>query len=164
MNRTLGRALSCSVMDDRSAGDRVFRRQALCAIGSVRRRAMKHVDDRIMPQLVPERYFAAIDELGSPVPPASFDSLGQLPTEAVALRDETPLHELLWSYAPERSGVPGEAGATALAKELRRRGFRFVGPTTVYSALQACGVVNDHIADCWVRQAVEDERSVALTT
>jgi DNA-3-methyladenine glycosylase I len=82
----------------------------------------------------------------------------------LALRSETPLHELLWSYAPERSGLPGEAGAAALAKELRRRGFRFVGPTTVYSALQACGVVNDHVADCWVRQAVEAERTVALAT
>jgi DNA-3-methyladenine glycosylase I len=48
---------------------------------------------------------------------------------------------------------------------LRRRGFRFVGPTTVYAAMQACGVVNDHLASCWVRQAVEAERSsVARTT
>jgi DNA-3-methyladenine glycosylase I len=80
----------------------------------------------------------------------------------VALRDATPLHELLWSYTPERSGRPGTEGAAALAKELRRRGFRFVGPTTVLSAMQACGVVNDHIADCWVRQDVEAERRIAL--
>ena len=38
-------------------------------------------------------------------------------------------------------------------------GFRFVGPTTVYAAMQACGVVNDHLADCWVRDDVERERS-----
>jgi DNA-3-methyladenine glycosylase I len=80
----------------------------------------------------------------------------------VALRDSTPLHELLWSYAPERSGLPGGEGAAILAKDLRKRGFRFVGPTTVLSALQACGVVNDHVADCWVRQAVEAERTTAL--
>jgi DNA-3-methyladenine glycosylase I len=82
----------------------------------------------------------------------------------VELRSATPLHQLLWSYAPERSGLSGVEGATALAKELRKRGFRFVGPTTVLSALQACGVVNDHRPDCWVRQAVEDERTTALAT
>ena len=81
----------------------------------------------------------------------------------VVLRDETPLHELFWSYAPERSGKAGTAGAAELANHLRRGGFRFVGPTTVYSAMQACGVVNDHVAACWVRQAVEAERTVALT-
>jgi DNA-3-methyladenine glycosylase I len=80
----------------------------------------------------------------------------------VALREAVPLHQLLWSYAPERSGLPGPEGAAALAKDLRKRGFRFVGPTTVLSAMQACGVVNDHVADCWVRQAVEAERTTAL--
>ena len=82
----------------------------------------------------------------------------------VTLREDAPLHELFWSYAPERSGKDGAAGARELAKELKRRGFRFVGPTTVQSAMQACGVVNDHVADCFVRQAVEAERRVALTT
>jgi DNA-3-methyladenine glycosylase I len=46
-----------------------------------------------------------------------------------------------------------------LSKELKRRGFRFVGPTTAYAAMQACGVVNDHVSGCWVRSAVEQERS-----
>ena len=49
--------------------------------------------------------------------------------------------------------------STALSKRLKRAGFRFVGPTTVYAAMQACGVVNDHLAGCWVRDAVEAERS-----
>jgi DNA-3-methyladenine glycosylase I len=82
----------------------------------------------------------------------------------VALRDGVPLHERFWAHAPERSGEGGADGARALAKELKRLGFRFVGPTTVHSAMQACGVVNDHVADCWVRQAVEAERRAALTT
>ena len=82
----------------------------------------------------------------------------------VALRGSTPLNELLWSYAPERSGLAGDEGAAVLAKDLRKRGFRFVGPTTVLSAMQACGVVNDHRPDCWVRQAVEAERTTALAT
>ena len=82
----------------------------------------------------------------------------------LALREATPLNELLWSYAPERSGLDGSEGAAVPAKDLRKLGFRFVGPTTVLSALQACGVVNDHRADCWVRQAVEADRTNALAT
>jgi DNA-3-methyladenine glycosylase I len=39
----------------------------------------------------------------------------------------------------------------ALAKDLRKRGFRFVGPTTLYALFQATGLVNDHLADCWAR-------------
>jgi DNA-3-methyladenine glycosylase I len=84
----------------------------------------------------------------------------------VSLREETPLDELFWSFAPAthrrpRTQADWQAStpeSTALAKELRRRGFRFVGPTTVYAAMQACGVVNDHVAGCWVREVVEAER------
>jgi len=81
----------------------------------------------------------------------------------VELRDATPLHELFWSYAPE-THVPPRTNAdwqastpesAALSKALKKAGFRFVGPTTVYAAMQACGVVNDHLADCWVRDVVE---------
>src|SRR5262249_47484288 len=57
----------------------------------------------------------------------------------VALREtETPLERLFWSHAS------GDSSGDALSKELRRAGFRFVGPTTAYAAMQACGVVNDH--------------------
>ncbi|WP_282948321.1 DNA-3-methyladenine glycosylase I [Cellulomonas endometrii] len=68
------------------------------------------------------------------------------------------LDELFWSYAVDRADAPrprsfAEVPATtpssvALAKELKRRGFRFVGPTTAYAAMQACGIVDDHLADC----------------
>jgi DNA-3-methyladenine glycosylase I len=44
--------------------------------------------------------------------------------------------------------------SVALAKDLRKRGFRFVGPTTLYALMQATGMVNDHLADCWVRDAM----------
>ncbi|UGT65481.1 DNA-3-methyladenine glycosylase I [Nocardia gipuzkoensis] len=68
------------------------------------------------------------------------------------------LDELLWSFAPPprprpRTGadVPATTPeSTALAKELKRRGFRFVGPTTAYALMQATGMVDDHLADCWV--------------
>lgn len=45
-------------------------------------------------------------------------------------------------------------GSTALARELKAHGFRFVGPTTAYAMLQATGYVNDHLRDCWVRPDV----------
>ena len=89
----------------------------------------------------------------------------------VALREHTPLHELIWAHAPARHRTPRRQGdwqattpeSVALAKALQRAGFRFVGPTTVYAAMQACGVVNDHLADCSVRADVERQRTVALT-
>ena len=66
------------------------------------------------------------------------------------------------SHEPPRS--PGRLAARRRRSQrrsrraLRRAGFRFVGPTTAYAAMQACGVVNDHLADCWVRDSVEAAR------
>ena len=79
----------------------------------------------------------------------------------------TPLDELFWSHRPASHEVPRSLsdlpGSTpesaALSKSLRKAGFRFVGPTTAYAAMQACGVVNDHVADCWVRETVEAARA-----
>jgi DNA-3-methyladenine glycosylase I len=85
----------------------------------------------------------------------------------LALREAgTPLHELVWSFRPEKYGVPKTTAdwfaqtpeSKELSKRLKASGFRFVGPTTVWAAMQACGVVNDHLAGCWVRDAVERER------
>jgi DNA-3-methyladenine glycosylase I len=67
------------------------------------------------------------------------------------------LDELLWSFAPATHArpatlaeVPGiSPESTAMAKELKRRGFRFVGPTTCYALMQAAGLVDDHVVDCW---------------
>mgnify|MGYP003473374596 CR=1 FL=1 len=50
------------------------------------------------------------------------------------------------------------AESTALSKELKRRGFRFVGPTTVYAFMQAMGLVNDHVLGCASRAACERSR------
>ncbi len=68
------------------------------------------------------------------------------------------LSELLWSYAPTTPSV-GPANladvpatspeSVAMAKALKRRGFSFVGPTTAYALMQATGMVDDHVADCW---------------
>jgi DNA-3-methyladenine glycosylase I len=85
----------------------------------------------------------------------------------LALREAgTPLDELVWSHRPKvgratprslRDLLPTTPESTALSKELKRAGFRFVGPTTVYAAMQACGVVNDHLATCFVRAQVQRE-------
>jgi DNA-3-methyladenine glycosylase I len=82
----------------------------------------------------------------------------------LALREAgTSLRELIWEYRrdgpPPTEWVAETAESRELSLRLRKAGFRFVGPTTVYSTLQACGVVNDHRADCWVRDAVEAERA-----
>ena len=70
----------------------------------------------------------------------------------LALRDAgTPLAGLMWEYRDAPDG-------TELSRRLKAAGFRFVGPTTVYSSMEACGIVNGHRADCWVRDAVEAER------
>jgi DNA-3-methyladenine glycosylase I len=67
------------------------------------------------------------------------------------------LDELLWSFRPESRPRPTSlaelpartAESTAMAKELKRRGFKFVGPTTAYALMQATGMVDDHVVGCW---------------
>ncbi|MER8085997.1 DNA-3-methyladenine glycosylase I [Streptomyces sp. NPDC058316] len=73
------------------------------------------------------------------------------------------LDELIWSHAPDPAARPAPRTvedvpavtpeSTALAKDLKKRGLRFVGPTTAYALMQACGLVDDHLADCVVRGA-----------
>ncbi len=71
------------------------------------------------------------------------------------------LDGLLWGFAPEPGSAPAPVSgheipaktpeSQAMAKELKRRGFRFVGPTTAYALMQAAGLVNDHLAGCELR-------------
>lgn len=84
--------------------------------------------------------------------------------------DGLSLAELVWEAhlpsppAPSdmAEGAPATPESKALSSRLRERGFRFVGPTTTYAAMQAVGVVNDHLAGCWVRDGVERARGAAL--
>ncbi|GAA4440029.1 DNA-3-methyladenine glycosylase I [Actinokineospora soli] len=71
---------------------------------------------------------------------------------------DVPLDDLLWSFAPASpprrpaalADVPAVTPESkAMAKELKRRGFTFVGPTTCYALMQATGIVDDHVATCW---------------
>lgn len=74
---------------------------------------------------------------------------------------DVDLSDLLWSFAPAprprpvtMADVPAVTPeSTALARELKRRGFRFVGPTTAYALMQATGMVDDHLQHCWVPAA-----------
>ena len=88
------------------------------------------------------------------------------------LVDETgSLAAYLWSFEPDPSARPDRLDSatlmtmattpesTALSKDLRRRGWAFVGPTTVYAAMQAMGIVDDHLEGCFVRPTVEEERA-----
>jgi DNA-3-methyladenine glycosylase I len=88
-----------------------------------------------------------------------------------ALVDECgSLADFVWRYAPDPSTRPRRmvksalmelaqtAESRAMAKELKRRGFRFFGPTTAYAFMQAMGLVNDHLEGCHARPAIEQAR------
>ncbi|MGH3442540.1 MAG: DNA-3-methyladenine glycosylase I [Nitriliruptorales bacterium] len=80
------------------------------------------------------------------------------------------LAAFVWSYEPDPSAGPERttpetiseittsAESVALSKDLKRRGWSFVGPTTVYAFMQAMGLVNDHLESCFVRPQVERAR------
>jgi DNA-3-methyladenine glycosylase I len=90
---------------------------------------------------------------------------------AVALaEDGESLSRVVWPFRPRRHRAPRSGAdipattdeSTALSKALKARGFRFVGPTTAYALMQACGLVNDHIAGCTVRREVTDVQRAAV--
>ncbi len=80
------------------------------------------------------------------------------------------LTDFIWSYAPDTPfGRDGESGypsglattspsAVRLSKDLKKRGWKFVGPTTMYSFMQSMGLVNDHVDGCWVQHECEQLR------
>ena len=91
---------------------------------------------------------------------------------AVEMREEgIDLVSHVWSFAPRapfgREGtewpVTTTGSAVALSKDLKKRGWRFVGPTTVYSFMQSMGLVNDHTDDCHVLHDCETAREEALS-
>ena len=76
---------------------------------------------------------------------------------------EGSLAAYVWRFEPDRAAGPSTAATTdeshALAKDLKRRGWTFVGPTTVYAFMQAVGMVNDHAEDCEWRAVCAAERA-----
>jgi DNA-3-methyladenine glycosylase I len=90
---------------------------------------------------------------------------------AIAVIEEVgSLAGLIWRFAPEERPPPRSyadtppvtAESEALSKELKRRGFRFLGPTTVCALMQACGPINAHLDGCHVRKRVAVAREAAL--
>jgi DNA-3-methyladenine glycosylase I len=77
---------------------------------------------------------------------------------------EGSLAAFIWRYEPDMTQLAEpqtastSAESLALSKDLKRRGWKFVGPTTVYAFMQAMGLINDHVEDCVVRAKVERER------
>jgi DNA-3-methyladenine glycosylase I len=80
------------------------------------------------------------------------------------IKQEGSLAAFIWRYEPDSSQLakPQTASTSvesiALAKELKKRGWKFVGPTTVYAFMQAMGLINDHVEGCVIRTKVERAR------
>jgi DNA-3-methyladenine glycosylase I len=85
-------------------------------------------------------------------------------SRALELVDEFgTLAAYVWRYAPDRPEPPNDipsmtSESTAMSKDLKSRGWRFVGPTTVYAFMQAMGLVNDHLAGCAIRSRAQRAR------
>lgn len=80
------------------------------------------------------------------------------------IETEGSLAAFLWRFEPEREKAEPQSRSTSpasekLAKELRMRGWKFVGPTTVYAFMQAMGLVNDHAEGCVIRSEVDKVRN-----
>lgn len=71
------------------------------------------------------------------------------------VKEEGSLAAFIWRYEPKAHGTPQSASTSAesvaLSKELKKRGWKFVGPTTVYAFMQAMGLINDHATGCVIR-------------
>lgn len=83
--------------------------------------------------------------------------------------DSGSLAAYFWQWADFSGSLPDEIPATTessvrLARDLKRRGWTFVGPTTVYAFMQAMGLVNDHLVGCHVRDVAEDSRRTAASS
>ncbi|MHB1083414.1 MAG: DNA-3-methyladenine glycosylase I [Thiobacillus sp.] len=80
------------------------------------------------------------------------------------VRQEGSLAAFVWRYEPDMKQLaPPQTASTsaasiALSKDLKKRGWKFVGPTTVYAFMQAMGLINDHVPDCVIRSKVERAR------
>lgn len=80
------------------------------------------------------------------------------------VKREGSLAAFIWRYEPdakrlaEPQTVSASAESLALSKDLKKMGWKFVGPTTVYAFMQAMGLINDHVSDCVVRSEVERAR------
>lgn len=93
---------------------------------------------------------------------ATINNAGRM---AELVRAEGSLAAFVWSFEPKREElaepqtVSTSAASQALSKELKERGWKFLGPTTIFAFMQAMGLINDHAKGCVVRKRVERARS-----
>lgn len=93
---------------------------------------------------------------------ATINNAGRM---AELVRAEGSLAAFVWSFEPKREelaepqSASTSAASKALSKELKKRGWKFLGPTTIFAFLQAMGLINDHAKGCIVRKSVEQARS-----
>ncbi len=120
------------------------------------RRAFAEFDPRRVAEFGPDDRQRLLTDAGIVRNRAKIDAA--IRNAGAVLELDHPLDELLWSFAPQDSrarpkksdDVPAiTPESKAMAKELKRRGFVFVGPTTCYALMQATGMVDDHLAGCW---------------
>lgn len=81
------------------------------------------------------------------------------------IKTEGSLASYLWKFEPPASPVRPQTASTsiesiALSKDLKKRGWKFVGPTTMFAFMQAMGLINDHLGDCLIHPKIERARKV----
>ena len=78
------------------------------------------------------------------------------------VKQEGSLAAFIWGYEPKKTARPQSvstsAESIALSKDLKKLGWKFVGPTTVYAFMQAMGLINDHVKNCVIQAKVEKAR------
>ncbi len=120
------------------------------------RRAFAGFDPQAVAGFGPAQRAALLADAGIVRNGAKIDAAIANARAVLDLREHGGLDALVWAHAPARHAPPArrtDVPATspesvALARALKGSGFRFVGPTTAYAAMQACGLVDDHLAGC----------------
>jgi DNA-3-methyladenine glycosylase I len=127
------------------------------------RRAFSGFDPQLVARFGPDDRSRLLNDAGLIRNRAKIDATVRNAAAVLRIRESINggLDALIWSFAPDSpppaplrlADIPSKtAQSAALAKELKRRGFSFVGPTTAYAAMQACGLVDDHLAGCVARR------------
>lgn len=131
------------------------------------RRAFAEFDPETVARFGPRKVEALLADVGIVRHRGKIEAVVTNARAVVALHSRSlSLAGLVWSHRPATAKAPGAPGdleastaeSKALSRDLRRNGFSFVGPTTVYSAMQSLGVVNDHLAGCDWREGCEEDR------
>jgi DNA-3-methyladenine glycosylase I len=130
------------------------------------RQAFKQFDFRLMAQFNEDDVNRLLNDAGIVRHRGKIEAVINNARCAIKLCKESgSLAHFFWQFAPDNPNqihpepIATSPESTALAKALKKRGWKFVGPTTVYSFMQAMGMVNDHHPDCVFRSKVEQAQS-----